>query len=50
MDVNQKIMAKYMNNSENYETYIEFLCSANIEINLSKDRGKSSKFAFVILL
>ena len=43
MNVTQKIMAKYMNNSKNYETYFEFFCWANIENNLSKDGGKSSK-------
>ena len=48
MNVNQKIIAKYMNKSKNYETYCEFFCWAIIEINLSKDRSKSSKFAFVI--
>ena len=43
MNVNEKIMAKYMNNSKNYETYFEFFCWANIEINLSKDVVKSYK-------
>ena len=43
MNVNQKIMAKYMNNSKNYETYFEFFCCANIEINLSTDGGKYSE-------
>ena len=43
MNVNKKIMAKYMNNSWNSETYFEFFCWANIEINLSKDVVKSSK-------
>ena len=32
-----------MNNSKNYETYFEFFCWANIEINLSEDVAKSSK-------
>ena len=32
-----------MNNTKNYETYFEFFCWANIEINLSKGDGKSSK-------
>ena len=41
-------MAKYMNNSKNYETYFEYFSLANIENNLLKDRGKSSKSAFVI--
>ena len=36
MNVNQKIMAKSMNKSKYYETYFEFFCWANIEINLSK--------------
>ena len=26
LNVNEKIMAKYMNNSKNYETYLEFFC------------------------
>ena len=43
MNVNQKIMAKNVNNSKNYETYFEFFCWANIEINFSKDWGNSSK-------
>ena len=43
MNVNQKFMAKYLNNSKNYETYFVFFCWVNIEINLSKEGGKSSK-------
>ena len=46
MNVNQKIMAKNMNNSKNYETHFEFFCWANIEINLSKDGEKSSQISF----
>ena len=38
-NVNQKIMAKSMNKSKYYETYFEFFCWANIEINLSKAFG-----------
>ena len=34
--LNQKIVAKSMNKSKYYETYFEFFCWANIEINLSK--------------
>ena len=34
MNVDQKIMAKYMNNSKNYEAYFEFFCWANIQIFL----------------
>ena len=34
MNVNQKIIAKYVNNSENYETCFEFFCWPKIEINL----------------
>ena len=37
-----------MNKSKNYETYFEFFYWANIQINFSKDRDKSSKYAFVI--
>ena len=37
-----------MNNSKKHETYFKFFYWANIEINLSKDRDKSSKCAFVI--
>ena len=36
-----------MNKSKYYETYFEFFCWANIEINLLKDGSKSSKKAFV---
>ena len=48
MNVNEKIMAKYMNKSKTYETYFEFFCWSIIEINFSKDRGICSKFAFLI--
>ena len=48
MNVNQKNIAKYMNVSKNYEAYFEFFCSAIFDINLSKDMGKSVKFAFVV--
>ena len=37
-----------MNNSKNQETCFKFFCWANIEINLWKDGGKSSKSAFVM--
>ena len=37
-----------MNKSKYYETYFEFFCWANIEINLSKAFWQSSKKAFVI--
>ena len=38
MNVNQKIMAKSMNKSKNFETYFEFFYWAIFEINFSKYR------------
>ena len=45
MNVGEKIMAKYMNKSKNYETYFEFFFWSIIEIYFSKDRNICTKFA-----
>ena len=43
MNANEKIMAKYMKKSKNYETYFEFFCLSILEINFSKDSSICSK-------